>query len=79
MVILNNTSEKLIAFAWHTQHGYGKDIEIEPGQFGTLQGPYIGEMGGGKCYLSPGEGQITCHEKPDEEENFQTLLGGKRC
>ncbi len=74
MKINNNTSFKIIAFCWHISHGYGDDVEIEPGESAEVNGPYIGEMGGGSCHVAI-EGEISCHEKPDDEDGFQVLKG----
>jgi hypothetical protein len=72
MKIFNNASFDLIAFGWHTKHGYGDDVIIKPGQFADVLGPYIGEMGGGRCRIVI-EGEIICHETPDDKNGFQVI------
>ena len=74
MKVTNNTGEAIIVCAWNVKYGSGDDIKIEPGETKEPVGPYIGEMGGGSCRLVlPGE--IVCHEKEDDENNFQVVKG----
>lgn len=76
MKVTNNTTEAIIACTWHATYGPGDDIQIEPGETKESRGPFIGEMGGGDCYLIlPGE--IICHEKEDDENNFQVIKGSQ--
>jgi len=72
--ITNNTSYPLIAFCWHIQKGYGDDVEIQPNQSADVSGPYIGEMGGGNCYIVV-PGKIVCQETPDDEIGFHVSTG----
>lgn len=74
MKIINNTSFDVIAFGWHTEHGYGDEIKIKPAQFAYVSGPYIGEMGGKRCYITI-KGEITCQEAPDDDNGFQVIPG----
>ena len=64
MKIINKTSFEVIAFGWHNKKGYGDDVPILPGQSVEVNGPYLGEMDGGKCYIAL-DGEIICHEGPD--------------
>jgi len=74
MLVINNTSENLVAFCWRTDRGYGDDVTIQQGESKEVSGPYIGEMGNGSCYtVVPGE--IACQEHPDDENGFQILPG----
>lgn len=76
MKIFNKTSQDLIAFGWHTEHGYGNDVKIVPGQSADISGPYLGGMGGGSCYITI-EGEIACQEEPDDDNGFQVIAGGQ--
>ena len=78
MKITNKASYAIIAFGVATQHGYGEDVRIEPGQTANVSGPYIGEMDGGKCFIHI-EGEITCQETPDDDIGFQVVRGGPLC
>lgn len=74
MRVTNNTKEAIIACTWHTSYGPGDDTQIEPGETKEPIGPFIGEMGGGDCHLDlPGE--IVCHQKEDDDNNFQVIKG----
>ena len=60
MKVTNNTSFTLIAFGWFQSKGYGDDVSISPGQTADVNGPYLGEMGSGHCYIAlPGELPVT--------------------
>lgn len=78
MNIMNSTSYPLIAFCWHTEKGYGDDVTIQPNQSANVSGPYVGEMGGGKCYVNV-LGRIVCTENPEDEDEdagvFQVSKG----
>jgi len=74
MQITNNTSFKIVAFGWHEQYGAGDKVEIEPGENSEVNGPYIGEMGGGRCHLAL-EGEISVHEEPDNDNGFHVSKG----
>ena len=76
MDITNSTSFEVIAFGWHTDRGYGDDVSIQPGETKEVNGPFIGEMGGGDCHILI-EGEINCHEGPDDENGFQVLEGAQ--
>lgn len=74
MKITNNASFPVVAFCWDINLGLGTDVTIEPGDTGEVQGPYLGEMGGGSCYLVV-EGDIVCQEAPDDKNVFQVIPG----
>ena len=74
MKVTNNTSFTLIAFGWFQSKGYGDDVSISPGQTADVNGPYLGEMGGGHCHIAL-PGGITCHEGPDSEDRFHVSQG----
>ena len=74
MKVTNNAPYKLIAFGFHTQKGYGEDVEIPSGQTADVNGPYLGEMGGGSCHAAL-LGEIACHEAPDSDAGFQVSPG----
>lgn len=74
MKVTNTTGFHIIAFAWHSKYGYGDDVVIPSEMTVDVSGPYIGEMGGGDCFMHiPGE--IICHESCDDDEGFQVGLG----
>ena len=74
MKVTNNASYALIAFGFHVLRGYGEDVKISPGQTADVNGPYVGEMGGGSCHVAL-VGEIVCHEAPDNAEGFQVAPG----
>ncbi len=74
MRVINNTDHPIIAFGVHTKLGYGEDVIIEPGQAAEVQGPFLGEMDNGECYVHI-EGELICHSHPDDDEGFQVLKG----
>ncbi len=74
MQIINNTSFTIVAFGWHKQYGAGDKVEIHPNEKGEVNGPYLGEMGGGDCYIAL-EGEIVVHEEPDNENGFHVSKG----
>ncbi len=74
MKIFNNTSQRLIAFAWNTKGWRGKDVEIEPNQSAEIIGPYCGNIGGGGCRIVV-EGEVFCQEGPDDDNGFQVIKG----
>ncbi|MDP2655219.1 MAG: hypothetical protein Q8P17_01525 [bacterium] len=69
MKVINSTSFALIAFGWYQPKGYGDDVSISPGQSAEVNGPYIGDMGDGHCYVALA-GEVTCHESADDEHAF---------
>jgi len=74
MLVTNKTSFPIIAFGWDTEIGYGEDTEISPNESENISGPYVGEMGGGSCHIHI-EGEISCHENPDDENGFRIEQG----
>ena len=74
MKITNNTCFPVIAFGWHSKKGYGDDVLINAGSVAEVNGPYVGEMGGGSCYVHL-TGAIICQETPDDEHGFQIGIG----
>lgn len=74
MKVINSTSYPVIAFGMETSRGYSEDITIQPGESADVSGPYVGEMGGGDCYIHLA-GEITCHEGPDDDSGFQVVQG----
>lgn len=72
MLVTNNTSFPIIAFGLDTKVGYGEYTEIPPNESKEVRGPYLGAMGGGSCHAHI-EGDISCHEKPDDENGFQVV------
>lgn len=74
MEVTNIAPYALIAFGFHTEFGYGFDVEIPPGKTVEVSGPFVGVMGGGECYVEL-LGRITCQEAPDNGEGFQVALG----
>lgn len=76
MIVKNKTSFNIIAVCWHRKHGPGKAVEISPGESSEVKGPYLGEMGGGSCHILI-EGEIICHEGPDDENGFHVSKGEK--
>lgn len=74
MKVTNNASFPVRAFGFHTERGYGKDTNINPGKSADILGPYLGEMDGGSCrVVIPGE--IICHEYPDDDNNYSIAPG----
>lgn len=51
MLVTNNTSFQVIALGFDARIGYGNDLVINPGMTVDVQGPYVGEMGCGICYI----------------------------
>ncbi|QQR78432.1 MAG: hypothetical protein IPJ68_05135 [Candidatus Moraniibacteriota bacterium] len=78
MKVINKTSYPIIAFGYHVEQGYAEDVTIQPGESADVSGPYVGEMGGGDCYIHL-EGAITCHEGPDDDHGFQVVRGTQLC
>lgn len=74
MKVHNRCSYPLIAFGWHATKGYALDVTIPIGATADVNGPYLGEMGGGSCYVAL-LGEITCHDDPDNEKGFHVGLG----
>ena len=74
MRVTNRTHFKVIAFGYHVEHGYGEDVEILPHQTKQVNGPYLGEMDGGDCYVVI-RGKLICHTEPDDGERFQIKAG----
>ncbi|MFZ2253305.1 MAG: hypothetical protein WAW13_04020 [Minisyncoccia bacterium] len=74
MKVRNRAPYRLIAFGFHTQFGYGDDVEIPPGKTVEVSGPYVGVMGGGSCYVEL-LGRISCQQFPNNAEGFQVVLG----
>lgn len=79
MKVTNNTSYPVIVFGTETRLGsYGEDVTVQPGESADVSGPYVGEMGGGGCYIHLA-GEITCHEGPDDDSGFQVIRGTPLC
>lgn len=74
MLITNQTTYTIIAFCWHTRHGYGADTEIKAGETVDVFGPYLGKMGEGNAYVIV-EGEINCHETEDDDKGFRVSRG----
>jgi hypothetical protein len=74
MKITNRCSFLVTAFCFDTTYGYGNDVDINPGETADVQGPYLGEMGNGKCFVHI-EGDIICQETPDDTVGFQVEQG----
>jgi hypothetical protein len=74
MRITNKTGFAIIAFGWHKTRGYGEDVRISPGAIVEVNGPHLGEMGGGSCHVAIG-GTLTCHEDLDNDIAMQVLKG----
>lgn len=74
MKVTNNTSFALIAFGWLQPKGYGDDVEIPPGETAEVNGPYLGEMGGGSCHVALA-GEVVCKETPDDANGLQVAKG----
>ena len=78
MKVTNHAACPTIAFGIVAKVGYGEDVTIQPGESADVSGPYLGEMGGGDCYIHL-EGTITCHEGPDDDHGFQVIQGTPLC
>ena len=76
MKVNNNAPFNLIAFCWHKKYGYGDDTEIPAGESAEVPGPSLGEMGGGDCTIII-EGEISCHERENNEEAFHVSMGNQ--
>jgi len=76
MKVLNGTRAPLICFGLETRLGYGEDVVLAPGESAEVSGPYVGEMGGGSCFIYL-KGEIFCQETPDDDKNgrFQVIQG----
>jgi len=64
----------VIALCVHKDHGFEQQEVIDINESKEVVGPLIGEMGGKRCKLTA-TGEITCHEKPDDDSGFQVLDG----
>lgn len=78
MVVTNRTSFPVIAFISHTEVGYSDDVEILPNKSLDVDGPYVGEMGGGRCTIFF-NGTVICQETPDDENGFQVTRHNPLC
>ena len=74
MKVTNNASFDVIAFGTLNAKGYGNDVRIPAGQTAEVNGPYLGEMGGGSCHAAL-IGEIVCQETPDDNYGLQVLHG----
>lgn len=74
MKVTNYASFPIVAFGWHVQHGISMDVTIKPGVTGEVSGPYLGEMGGGDCFIHF-EGELRCHEGEDSDSEFHIGQG----
>ncbi len=78
MKVRNLCSFPVCAFVWDKRLGAGFPSVIEPNTEAEPKGPFVGEMGGGMCFLAlPGE--ITVHEGDDEPGKFNVSLGNPLC
>lgn len=81
MQVINNCSFPVLVSSWSAsvvplgKNPYTADVEIKPGESAEILGPYIGEMGGGSCYVDLGGADISCHELADDGISFQVLSG----
>src|SRR3989344_4139548 len=74
MKVTNDASFAVIAFGTHNKKGYGVDVRIPAGQSAEVNGPYLGEMGGGSCHVAL-IGEVTCQETPDDNKGLQVTRG----
>ena len=74
MKITNNASFPIIAFGWQKITGYADDVLIAQGETRDVNGPYIGEMGGGSCYIHL-TGELVCQETPDDDKGMCIGIG----
>lgn len=74
MKVFNQTSSEIIAFGWHREKGYGRDVRIFPGQCADVHGPYLHKVDGKELYVFL-QGEIVCTENPDGGVCFQVTLG----
>lgn len=78
MKVTNETNFSVMAFGYHIHNGYAPDVEIPPGQSMEVNGPYVGEMGGGKCFVAI-LGDVICQEGPDDNNGYQIGPGNPIC
>ena len=78
MKVTNNAPFDVIAFGTLNAKGYGNDVRIPAGQTAEVNGPYLGEMGGGSCHAAL-IGEIVCQETPDDDKGLQVLKGMPLC
>lgn len=74
MKVANKTSFSITAFGWHELKGYGDDIHIPPGETAEVNGPYLGEMGGGSCHVAL-DGEVVCQETSNDAHGFLVAQG----
>lgn len=74
MKVTNKATFDVLAFGWHNARGPGDDVRIPAGTSAEVNGPYLGEMGGGSCTLLLA-GEVTCQETPDDDNGVQVLPG----
>lgn len=75
MNLINNTSEDIIAIPYSKTQGFGKEITVKPGGKEIIQGPYLGEMGGGSCYVVIQGDDIVCQSSQDDENGYYVAKG----
>jgi|GEM_PF-1483383 len=71
MKVTNKTSFKICAYCWHTKYGFGDPEVILPEKSEEIRGPLLIDQGDEKGYLAFPEGEIICHEHPDDDNGFQ--------
>ena len=69
MLVTNRCSFPLLAFGWADSFGYADDILIPVGESREVDGPYVGEMGGGSCHVAL-IGSLTFQERPSDDIGF---------
>lgn len=74
MKVTNSTGFALVAFGWHNSRGCGEYVLIDPGETKDVNGPYLGDMEGERCYIHLG-GELNCQVGPDDEVGFKVIKG----
>lgn len=74
MKVHNKCTYPIIAFVFRIRVGFGDDVVIPAGESRDVRGPFLGEMGGGNCFVHL-DGEITCHEGQDDDNGFQVIRG----
>ena len=82
MKVTNRCSFEVAAVVKHAQLGQGEIVKIKPGESGEVYGPRVhtfpdddqrSKQPGVGCILL--EGEVTVHEGPDDDANWQLAQG----
>lgn len=75
MLVSNFCSFALKAFGWAEPYGYADDVLIPVGETREVNGPYIGQMGGGSCHVAL-TGEFTCQNQASVDTGVWMIAPG---